>query len=58
MQLSTKGRYAVMAMTDLAGRPEGATKPWEDQDGLHDIYRSWRAVTGEYFTTSGSMRMR
>jgi Rrf2 family iron-sulfur cluster assembly transcriptional regulator len=22
MQLSTKGRYAVMAMTDLAGRPE------------------------------------
>ena len=23
MQLSTKGRYAVMAMTDLAARPEG-----------------------------------
>lgn len=27
MQLSTKGRYAVMAMTDLAGRPEGHATP-------------------------------
>jgi Rrf2 family iron-sulfur cluster assembly transcriptional regulator len=27
MQLSTKGRYAVMAMTDLAGRPDGRATP-------------------------------
>jgi len=27
MQLSTKGRYAVMAMTDLAGRPEDKATP-------------------------------
>jgi alpha-glucosidase len=36
------------ALPDLAGRPEGATKPWEDQDGLHDIYRSWRQVIDSY----------
>jgi Rrf2 family iron-sulfur cluster assembly transcriptional regulator len=27
MQLSTKGRYAVMAMADLAGRPEARATP-------------------------------
>jgi alpha-glucosidase len=36
------------ALPDVAGLPAGARKPWEDQDGLHDIYRSWRHVIDSY----------
>jgi alpha-glucosidase len=35
-------------LPDLASLPEGAAKPWEDQDGLHDIYRRWRHVIDSY----------
>ena len=36
------------ALPDVAGLPAGARKPWEDQDGLHDIYRSWRQLIDSY----------
>jgi alpha-glucosidase len=36
------------SLPDVAGLPEGARRPWEDQDGLHDIYRSWRHVIESY----------
>jgi alpha-glucosidase len=36
------------ALPDIAGLPPDARKPWEDQDGLHDIYRRWRAVIDSY----------
>jgi alpha-glucosidase len=36
------------ALPDVAGLPDGARKPWEDQDGLHEIYRSWRQVIDSY----------
>ncbi|HEY2508142.1 MAG TPA: glycoside hydrolase family 13 protein [Streptosporangiaceae bacterium] len=36
------------ALPDVAGLPEGARMPWEDQDGLHEIYRSWRALIDSY----------
>jgi alpha-glucosidase len=36
------------ALPDVAGLAAGARKPWEDQDGLHDIYRSWRQVIESY----------
>jgi alpha-glucosidase len=35
-------------LPDVAGLPAGARMPWEDQDGLHDIYRSWRRLTDSY----------
>jgi alpha-glucosidase len=36
------------ALPDVAGLPAGARMPWEDQDGLHDIYRSWRRLIESY----------
>jgi alpha-glucosidase len=36
------------ALPDVAGLPADARMPWEDQDGLHDIYRSWRRLTDSY----------
>ncbi len=36
------------ALPDVAGLPDGARRPWEDQDGLHDIYRSWRRLIDSY----------
>jgi alpha-glucosidase len=36
------------ALPDVAGLPAGARRPWEDQDGLHDIYRSWRQLVESY----------
>jgi alpha-glucosidase len=36
------------ALPDMAGLPPGARKPWEDQDGLHDVYRSWRQLIDSY----------
>ena len=36
------------ALPDVAGLAAGARMPWEDQDGLHDIYRSWRRLTDSY----------
>jgi alpha-glucosidase len=36
------------ALPDVAGLPAGARRPWEDQDGLHDIYRSWRQLIDSY----------
>jgi alpha-glucosidase len=36
------------ALPDVASLPPGARLPWEDQDGLHDIYRSWRQLIDSY----------
>jgi alpha-glucosidase len=36
------------ALPDVAGLPDDARRPWEDQDGLHDIYRSWRRIIDSY----------
>ena len=36
------------SLPDIASLPEGGRRPWEDQDGLHDIYRSWRQVIDSY----------
>jgi len=36
------------ALPDVSGLPDGARRPWEGQDGLHDIYRSWRQVIDSY----------
>jgi alpha-glucosidase len=36
------------ALPDVAGLPDDARRPWEDQDGLHDIYRSWRQIIDSY----------
>jgi alpha-glucosidase len=36
------------ALPDATGLPPGARRPWEDQDGLHDIYRSWRRLIDSY----------
>ncbi len=35
-------------LPDIAGLPATARRPWADQDGLHDIYRSWRRVIESY----------
>jgi alpha-glucosidase len=35
-------------LPDVAGWPEGTPKPWEDQDGLHEIYRGWRQLIDSY----------
>jgi alpha-glucosidase len=36
------------ALPDVADLPADARRPWKDQDGLHDIYRSWRKVIDSY----------
>jgi alpha-glucosidase len=36
------------ALPDVAGLPADARKPWEDQDGLHAIYRRWREIIDSY----------
>ncbi len=36
------------ALPDVATRAEGSGMPWEDQDGLHDIYRDWRRLIDSY----------
>jgi alpha-glucosidase len=36
------------SLPDVAGLPPGARMPWEDQDGLHEIYRSWRRLIDSY----------
>ncbi len=36
------------ALPDVSGLPDDARRPWEDQDGLHDIYRSWRRIIDSY----------
>jgi len=36
------------ALPDVAGLPADARRPWKDQPGLHDIYRSWRTVIDSY----------
>jgi alpha-glucosidase len=35
-------------LPDVTGLPAGTRQPWEDQDGLHDIYRSWRQLVDSY----------
>jgi alpha-glucosidase len=35
-------------LPDVAGWPADKPKPWEAQDGLHDIYRSWRRIIDSY----------
>jgi alpha-glucosidase len=35
-------------LPDVAGLPDGARMPWEDQDGLHEIYRAWRRLIDSY----------
>ena len=36
------------ALPDVAALPADARRPWEDQPGLHDIYRSWRKIIDAY----------
>jgi alpha-glucosidase len=36
---------------ELTERPEPGTHPHLDRDGLHDIYRSWRAIADSYSGT-------
>jgi alpha-glucosidase len=36
------------ALPDAAGLAPGDRRPWEDQDGLHEIYRSWRRLIDSY----------
>jgi alpha-glucosidase len=36
------------ALPDVAGLPAGTRRPWEDQDELHEIYRSWRQLIESY----------
>ena len=36
------------ALPDVASLAPGARLPWEDQDALHGIYRSWRALIESY----------
>ncbi|MBO0822331.1 MAG: DUF3459 domain-containing protein [Actinobacteria bacterium] len=36
------------ALPDAAGLADGVRKPWEDQDGLHEVYRSWRRLIDSY----------
>ena len=36
------------ALPDAAGLPAGVRRPWEDQDGLHEVYRSWRRLIDTY----------
>ena len=36
------------ALPDVADLPADARKPWEDQDGLHAIYRRWREIIDSY----------
>jgi len=36
------------ALPDVAALPAGERRPWEDQPGLHDIYRSWRNLIDSY----------
>jgi alpha-glucosidase len=35
-------------LPDLASLPADRIRPYRDQDGVHDIYRSWRAIADEY----------
>jgi alpha-glucosidase len=35
-------------LPDVTGNAEGTKQPWEDQDGLHDIYRAWRQLVDSY----------
>jgi len=35
-------------LPDAAGLPPGVRRPWEDQDGLHELYRSWRRLIDSY----------
>jgi alpha-glucosidase len=35
-------------LPDVAGWPADKPRPWEAQDGLHDIYRSWRRIIDSY----------
>jgi alpha-glucosidase len=35
-------------LPDSASLPADAVRPWRDQDAVHDIYRSWRAVLDRY----------
>ncbi|MGW8951835.1 glycoside hydrolase family 13 protein [Streptomyces sp. NPDC055709] len=36
------------ALPDLASVPENGRSPVHDQDGVHDIYRSWRRIADSY----------
>jgi alpha-glucosidase len=35
-------------LPDAAGLPAGIRTPWEDQDGLHELYRTWRQLIDSY----------
>jgi len=35
-------------LPDAGALPPGVRRPWEDQDGLHEIYRSWRRLIDSY----------
>jgi alpha-glucosidase len=35
-------------LPDAAGLPKGVRRPWEDQDGLHELYGGWRRLIDSY----------
>jgi alpha-glucosidase len=35
-------------LPDAAGLAPGVRRPWEDQDGLHELYRTWRRLIDSY----------
>ena len=35
-------------LPDADGLPRGVRRPWEDQDGLHELYRTWRRLIDSY----------
>ena len=36
------------ALPDAGPLPAEAIRPWRDQEGVHDIYRSWRKIADSY----------
>jgi len=42
------GLVKADGLPDIASLVAGAGKPYEDQPGVHEIYRRWRAIADEY----------
>ncbi|MDX3769892.1 MULTISPECIES: glycoside hydrolase family 13 protein [unclassified Streptomyces] len=36
------------ALPDVATLPADGPRPWDDQDGVHEIYREWRKILDSY----------
>jgi alpha-glucosidase len=42
------GMVKAEGLPDIASLPPDSTKPYEDQDGVHEIYRRWRRIADSY----------